>query len=458
MYWKDVMANYFVSSVKGKDTNSGLSWALAFKTIEKAGTLVDGDDTIYIATNEIHEPMGVSGLLTDGDSLIALRRNADTDEVTTDCAIIRASEAQAELIAIDIVSDGKITFKNIEFDGNDLVALPYNDTLLGATSDNNITVENCRFTNLERVQSASISDDYVVGVYSDCIFDDCSIEAFLLSQCSITIEDCIFKISNNPTTSILNIKNGSNVDQIFTRCVFYYSGDSDDRDFRSSIRVDGRAAGNLVQFDDCTFDTIHSVISTTANQCSIDFTDCRFMDCFSRYLSENTADPPQDVTATMSDSYWYNSPDYDNFPGEIIHTRTMITEGDNVINTMPPLSGGECIPFENTEVNVTRYLAGYLDINNKWVEGYPSRWVAQTCSQPLSGREAETLIEGRRINQGRRLYTCQELKTSDSQNKKNGDKITIGDDTYFVVKPADWYDAGDLSHYKVIVERQEQPR
>lgn len=103
---------------------------------------------------------------------------------------------------------------------------------------------------------------------------------------------------------------------------------------------------------------------------------------------------------------------------------------------------------------VTRKKAPTVN-TGRVVDGATETFEIVASIQPLSGREAQTLPEGRTANDTRTMYTTDELITQSKQYLP--DEITIGDDRWAVYQVSKWEGRrpSGSPHYVALIVRLE---
>jgi len=107
--------------------------------------------------------------------------------------------------------------------------------------------------------------------------------------------------------------------------------------------------------------------------------------------------------------------------------------------------------LSRTEVRVVRFTKGRR-IGGKLKSSAKQPFVIKAAVQPLSGRETETLPEGRRQMHVLKLYTQTKLFVEDDKNDLRADLLEIDGETYEVFKSEKYTGLG-LNHYKVMAAR-----
>ncbi len=97
---------------------------------------------------------------------------------------------------------------------------------------------------------------------------------------------------------------------------------------------------------------------------------------------------------------------------------------------------------------VTRYEPA-TNLSGVVVPGDSESFTIVASVQPLTGRELKSLPEGMRTEEMRALWTPTELRTQGTDN--DPDKVTIGSETWEVVRVEPWPELGD--YYKVTLAK-----
>ncbi|MCP3685999.1 MAG: hypothetical protein GY861_25420 [bacterium] len=101
-------------------------------------------------------------------------------------------------------------------------------------------------------------------------------------------------------------------------------------------------------------------------------------------------------------------------------------------------------------LTVTRYGAGTIDDYGEYTNGSTSTVSITASVQPVTGKNLESLPEGRQTKEAYYLFTDTELLTSRDKNK--ADTTEIFSDTYEVINIEKWQN-NLINHYKVTVSR-----
>jgi hypothetical protein len=94
-------------------------------------------------------------------------------------------------------------------------------------------------------------------------------------------------------------------------------------------------------------------------------------------------------------------------------------------------------------------------VDGRWVEGTPKEFTVQASVQPMTGKELESLPEGRRKRAAFKLFTNSALRTVNEENPDlvlletaaNTDGVA---EVYDVISVAPWRN-GVINHYEIVV-------
>ena len=113
------------------------------------------------------------------------------------------------------------------------------------------------------------------------------------------------------------------------------------------------------------------------------------------------------------------------------------------------------IPAFTETLSKTAYAAGTRGTDGRYVNGATTVTSITASVQPASGRDVETLTEGERQRDPKRIYTETELKPADPNTEKRADTLVIDGSTYEVrsVKRERYL---FLHHYKAIALRLQE--
>jgi hypothetical protein len=95
-----------------------------------------------------------------------------------------------------------------------------------------------------------------------------------------------------------------------------------------------------------------------------------------------------------------------------------------------------------------RFATGTRE-KGRYVPGADSPIEFKASVQPLSGHEKLTLPEGIREKSAYRLYTSFQLYTSQEDDDKKADRVTLFDDVYEIIRVDVWQNQV-IPHYKAI--------
>lgn len=111
----------------------------------------------------------------------------------------------------------------------------------------------------------------------------------------------------------------------------------------------------------------------------------------------------------------------------------------------------DLIPLTPAEIKVTRFTKGRL-IGGKLEASAQRPFVLQAAAQPLTGRERETLPEGRRQIKTLKLYTDIPLLVSNDKLNQRADLVEVECEDYEVFEIHKQRGIG-LDHYKVFIAK-----
>lgn len=96
---------------------------------------------------------------------------------------------------------------------------------------------------------------------------------------------------------------------------------------------------------------------------------------------------------------------------------------------------------------------GGYDSQGMFVPGTSQTFTIIASIQPLNGREMQMLSEGSRARETFKVYTDTKLRTVSEQGSYAADRVEINGEWFEVMSVIDWSHHLALTHYKIIVQR-----
>ena len=96
---------------------------------------------------------------------------------------------------------------------------------------------------------------------------------------------------------------------------------------------------------------------------------------------------------------------------------------------------------------------GGYDSQGMFVPGTYQTFTITASVQPLNGREMQFLSEGTRNRETFKVYTDMKLRPVSERGSQSADRVEINGEWFEVISVIDWSHHLALTHYKVIVQR-----
>lgn len=110
------------------------------------------------------------------------------------------------------------------------------------------------------------------------------------------------------------------------------------------------------------------------------------------------------------------------------------------------------IPTE--QLTVERHEKGIWQ-DGRFVKSELSGFEISASVQPLRGNEVKILPEHRRTSESLKIYTTDQLRTSDELNQLPADVIIHDGKRFEIFSVSNWSIGTDIPHYKIIAVKQD---
>jgi hypothetical protein len=102
-------------------------------------------------------------------------------------------------------------------------------------------------------------------------------------------------------------------------------------------------------------------------------------------------------------------------------------------------------------MTLKRNTPGEYDSSGRYIEGMETQTTIRGSIQPATQEDLRMLPEGRRVDEGMKLYTTTPLLTASPNNETNADIINYREQDFEVVAVRDWVKT--TSFYRAILRR-----
>ncbi len=196
--------NYYVDKANGLDSNSGLTLATAFKTIQKAAFTAQAGSTIFIKAGTYNENIIVNISGTAANPIVFRNLNSDLVYIDGTGTSTANGTAMLQINGASHLEFRNLTIKNLLCqDANGIVV--YNDPVNGTTNLKfiNITIHDIKWTTLATTIPTTNDNAHPFLVYGSGNTQAAAITNILVDGCNIY---------NNVTGYSENLTHSGNVD------------------------------------------------------------------------------------------------------------------------------------------------------------------------------------------------------------------------------------------------------
>ena len=196
--------NYYVDKANGFDTNSGLSLATAYKTIQKAASTAQAGSTIFIKAGTYNENLIINTSGTVANPIIFRNYNSDLVYIDGTGTSTANNTAMLQINGASHLEFRNLTIQNLLCqDANGI--LVFTDPTIGTTNLKfiNITIHDIKWTQLSTTVPTTNDNAHPFLVYGSGNTQTSAITNILVDGCNIY---------NNITGFSENLTHSGNVD------------------------------------------------------------------------------------------------------------------------------------------------------------------------------------------------------------------------------------------------------
>lgn len=248
------MAVYFVDSARADDTGSGLTWALAKKTIQAALTAASSGADVVVVKSTVDHTFAADTTLTTANSVSVIAATADDAATAYTPAVMGetnfiGNSATSYSIALAAGADDKVYLYGLTLR---VASTTAKNITLGNTVGVQVAAENCLFWQSGTGTGTTIgSSTGTVGFYKACTFKFSAAGQGLVpstGQGGVEFVNCIFS-----GTSLTNLITNSAGTIVFAGC---------DVSAMAGNLVGNITVGTQVQFVQCKLHASATVLAT----------------------------------------------------------------------------------------------------------------------------------------------------------------------------------------------------